>query len=183
MDFEEIVKRRSAPTVTVRLPMENRLIDDFEKLRKEAAKTEVAANMSNDREVHIRSVELNRQLESMRQQIEDSRVAFVFQGIPRVEYNELVEQHPSRKEDRDNGFEFNPETLAPYLIAACAVDPELTVEQATFFWTEWTAAEGIKLYNAAYEANKVVRDIPFTVAGIGKIPLSDPNSDSATGSE
>lgn len=183
MDIEEILKRRSPPTVSIRLPLDQKLMDSFKHLEREAGKTQVAAERTNDREVHLRAQELNRQLESMREQIEDSRATFVFQGIGRLEYNELLEQHPPRPEDKEGGFEFNPETFGPAIIAACAVEPELTLEQVEHIWRDWTDAECVKLFNAAYESNKVVRDVPFTVAGIATTRPSGPNSDSATGSE
>lgn len=175
MDIEEVLKRRQPPTKSVRLLLDQTLSDRFQQVEREAGRAKMRAENSNDRQVQIDAAELARQADDLKQQIEDAYVTFTFQGISRVDYNELLEAHPPTEEHTAGGFEFDPDGFGPDLIAACSVDPEISPEQARRIWDEWTEAEVVRLFNAAYESNRVVKDVPFIAAGSGTPRSSGPS--------
>lgn len=68
------------------------------------------------------------------------------------DYDDLVVAHP-RPEDATHIWPFDVDTFAPALIAACMVEPELTLEQAAQIWAEWENDARQQLWDAALEVN------------------------------
>lgn len=78
-------------------------------------------------------------------------VAVTFRSIGRRRYQELVEGHPPAKNTKDAPW--NVETFPPALVAASAVAPTMSLQDAQDIFEQWNDRELLDLFNAALEAN------------------------------
>lgn len=177
MDFAEIRARRRPATRTVRLLLDGDLRTEYDRLVVAAGVAERMASKTNQANIHHRSAELAEQVEGLAEQLRASETPFTFQAIPRVEFNDLLaESQPPRPEDEEDGLSFDSTKFVPMLLAACATEPELTIEEATEIFENFSDGEVTALFEAAWRVNKEVRDVPFSAAGTGQIPSSGTNS-------
>lgn len=112
---------------------------------------------------------LKADLKAAEEALEASTLRITLQSIGRKRYEELVSEHPPTEAQNKESEEatgqpapYNTDTFPPALIAASAVDPEMTVEQATELWDEWNTGELMELFFVAIEVNTQRR------VGLGK---------------
>jgi hypothetical protein len=92
------------------------------------------------------------------------QVTLVFEAISSKELDTLQASCPPTKDQQGRGLSFNPEKFTPALVAACMVDPDLSVEDAQEIWVsdEWSSGELATLFTTAWELVMEGLDIPFT---------------------
>ena len=90
-----------------------------------------------------------------------------YQAIGMREYDKLVSKHPPKPDQRAEGASFDIDSFAPALIAACAVEPEITVPQAKQIWdsNDWSRGDVMVLFRQAVELNNRGLDVPFSERG------------------
>ncbi len=83
-----------------------------------------------------------------------------FRGIGRKRYSDLMDAHKPTEEQKkkaeENGglvWQYNPETFPVALVAACCVEPVMTLEETREIYDEWNYTEWSPLFNAAIEVN------------------------------
>lgn len=93
-----------------------------------------------------------------------NEVTLKYQAIGMREYDRLVGKHPPKPDQRAEGSSFDIDTFAPALIAACAVEPEISPQQAKEIWDspEWSRGDVMVLFRNAVELNNRGLDIPFS---------------------
>lgn len=100
------------------------------------------------------------------EEIAEQTVTFWFRSLPRLEFHDLVRDHPPRKGNpADEGFEFDTEAFPPALIAACSWKPPIDLDTAQAMSRgegNWSDAEFDALFVAAWTANKQARSVTFT---------------------
>lgn len=100
------------------------------------------------------------QLAASHQQLADCYHRVVLRNLPPAKFEALVAAHKPTKAQEDAGAMWNRTTLAPALLAACAVDSDLTEEQ----WAEqfasglWSMADRDGIFGAALAVNVSARD-------------------------
>jgi hypothetical protein len=102
----------------------------------------------------------------------DSEVPMTFGSIGRVKYEALVRKHSDiSDEQRKAGLDVDMPNFAPALLAACAIDPKITLKEAKEIWDspEWNAAECDRMFVAARDVNSEIPDIPLSSEGIEQI--------------
>lgn len=94
-------------------------------------------------------------------------VALKYQAIGMREYDKLVSKHPPKPDQRAEGASFDMDTFAPALIAACSVEPELSLSDAKDIWNSpaWSRGDLMVLFRNAVELNNRGLDIPFSENG------------------
>lgn len=107
---------------------------------------------------------LQRSLKTAQKTLEDSTVRITVQSIGRKRYEALVAEHPSTPEQDKESEEatgqpapYNTDTFPPALLAASAVEPALTLEQAQEIWDDWNTGELMELFFATVEVNTMRR--------------------------
>jgi len=92
-----------------------------------------------------------------------NEVTLKYQAIGMREYDRLVAKHPPKADQRAEGASFDIDTFAPALIAACSVEPEITVTQAKEIWDspDWSRGDVMVLFRNAVELNNRGLDVPF----------------------
>lgn len=98
-----------------------------------------------------------------------------FQALPRREYRVLLDEHPPDTE----GADWNPDTFPPALIAACSLDPKLTLEQAGEMWEEWEAGEMGRVFMLCFQLNEHAAGLSFGLPGSGRTDGSGKKSATA----
>lgn len=100
-------------------------------------------------------------------------VQFTFEGIGRAELDRLKAKYPPTPEQWEayrhragsnplyGAPEFNPDALAPALIARCCVDPAMSDEEAGELWDRLTDGDAAVLYQAALAVNMEGSNRPF----------------------
>jgi|SRR5262245_887928 len=96
-----------------------------------------------------------------------TEVTMKFQAIGMRAYDKLVGKHPPKPEQRAEGSTFDIDTFAPALIAACSVEPEITITEAKQIWDseDWSRGDVMVLFRQAVELNNRGLDVPFNVNG------------------
>jgi hypothetical protein len=96
-----------------------------------------------------------------------NEVTLKYQAIGMRAYDALVGKHPPKPEQRAEGNSFNIDTFAPALIAACAVEPEITPAEAKEIWDsdDWSRGDVMVLFRNAVELNNRGLDVPFSENG------------------
>lgn len=94
---------------------------------------------------------------------EPVEVSLTFRGIPAHEYDRLISRFPPRGPDKKQGYGYNPDKFGPALVAACCIDPEMTVEDATEIWESdaWNRGERMMLFMTAIEVCTTGLNVPF----------------------
>src|SRR5262245_65689867 len=96
-----------------------------------------------------------------------NEVTLKYQAIGMRDYDRLVSKHPPKPDQRAEGSSFDIDTFAPALIAACSVEPEITVAHAKEIWDspDWSRGDVMVLFRQAVELNNRGLDIPFSDRG------------------
>lgn len=124
---------------------------------------------------------------------DEATTEFTFQAISRTALEDLKRNHPPSEEQwlrykesvndlpvlvalQQNPPEFDWLTMAPALLAACAVDPKMTRDEAQVLWDELSDAEAAQLFNAAWGVNAQAATRPFSGTDTAMTPSFGPSS-------
>ena len=174
MTMAEILAGKTANSEPLPVCLDSRLtqaVDEAEKALREAAM--VAMTRQEDPEAAERAEAAREALEAARAAKRAKTAVFVFRALGRKELEALERQHKVRKEQvsayRDecrvmqvppnNPPNYDFDTFPPALIAAAAVTPEISLEEATEMWnsTEFSKGELGAIFGAAWSVNNLVR--------------------------
>ncbi|MER5420328.1 hypothetical protein [Streptosporangium roseum] len=114
------------------------------------------------------------QIQELRARMREHTVVFRFQGLSSKTYSDLVAAHPPKDDSKRN--DVNWDTFSVALVATCAVEPQMTVDEATQLAEALTQAQWDALFTAAYETNKADIDVPFSYAASAVLSGSKKNS-------
>jgi hypothetical protein len=90
------------------------------------------------------------EVKKAQERVDAVSIVLTFQALERTALDDLKKAHPPTEEQAEDGFEFNPHTLGPALVAASSADG-ITVEDATGFLETWSDAEANSLFQAAWD--------------------------------
>ena len=93
-----------------------------------------------------------------------TEVTMLFQAIGTREYDKLLAKHPPKAEQKLEGASYDINSFGPDIIHKCAVEPELSIQEARQLWDsdDWSRGEIMTLFRAAVEVCNRGLDIPFT---------------------
>jgi hypothetical protein len=101
--------------------------------------------------------------------LREATIVVRLRALPKDEYKALRAEHPPTDEDHNtlsestNGAltkaQFHADTFGPALVAACLVEPQVTVEQATEMAAEMNEAEWSGLFSAAINVNQTATSV------------------------
>lgn len=161
-DIESIIDGASPPTTSVRICVAGDLSAQFEELEAQLAE---AKNWKPDSLGDASPTrDLAQRMETLREQMREHEHTFTFRGLSTRAWSDLVAHHPPR-DDKDEAW--NLETLPVALIAACAVDPEMSVEQAERLCDRLSQGQWDELFSTAYRITVRKTDIPFSSLAYG----------------
>jgi hypothetical protein len=165
------------PERTVRLCMAGDLQAEFERLEADLAearqKPQDAPTLGGSQaDPHI--TDLARQIEEVRELMLEHTIVFRFQGLAAKAYSDLVARHPAK--DGGSRQDVDMDGYSTDLVATCAVEPRMTVDEARQLSEALTQAQWDALVAAAYACNKEDFDVPFSYAASAVLSSSKKNS-------
>lgn len=83
---------------------------------------------------------------------------FTLRALPHKAWSDLLAKHPPREDTTDGAF--NSETFGVGLLAACAVDPAMTDEQAGTLVDRLTIGQWNDLFSTLWALNRSGDEIP-----------------------
>ncbi|MFE2140180.1 hypothetical protein ACFXA3_00170 [Streptomyces sp. NPDC059456] len=161
-DISEILKAAKRPQKSVFLCLAGDKQAELERLEKELASLGDAWAPGSLAETDPKK-KLAGRVSAARKAVRDSEVEFRFEALGAKAWSDLLAAHPPKKK----GDGFDPETFAPALIAACAIDPVMTVEQVGELFDVLNHAQRDTLWQGAFEANTEATGIPFSLTASG----------------
>jgi hypothetical protein len=161
----DIIGQVKRPEKTVPICTAGDLQAEFEELERDLS---IARNQPSDGTLAGGSsslaTQIAQQIMELRERMRQHSVTFRFRGLPRKEYSDLVTACPPSEEDKTKGSDVDMETYSVTLVAACAVEPAMSVEEAGQLADVLTQAQWDSLVAAAYTVNKRDVDVPFSYA-------------------
>lgn len=104
--------------------------------------------------------QLLEELEEVRELMKSAEVSFRFRAMGDKAWSDLLAAHPSS----NPGQAFDPVSMQPHLIAACAVDPVMSLEQVQMLLGRLNEAQRDQLFGAAWRANNSAVSVPTSRA-------------------
>ncbi len=189
----EILAKRKPRTKSIRLILDGDATDELERARAELNEAkrldkETEEKGSGTLATGSLTPDAERQFKEIEAGILEDATVFTFKAIGRKKLEKIRGEHPPTPEQWEIYRErskanplvqpptFDPDGIAPELIEAALVDPELTLEEATELWDELSDGEAAQIYDAAWEVSMEAATIPLSATGIGGIGDSDANS-------
>lgn len=111
-------------------------------------------------------------MEALRAKMTEHEVTFRFRGMSSRGWSDLMAEHPGRP-GKDEAF--NTETFPDAMLAACAVDPVMNVEEVTELADTLSNSQFGALFECAWACNQKAFDVPFSVAASRVLSESEPN--------
>ena len=110
--------------------------------------------------------------DAAREALTATTVWVTLQELPRPVYDALIVSHQA-SEDKDKEHRerfgvpapYDTDTFPPALVAASAVEPQMTEEQVTDLWSKWAFSELNRLWTAALKVNSVPRNVTGFLGG------------------
>jgi len=139
------------------IPLDGEVAGRYQEAKNNYDRAELAGDLEKLKEARIT-------LEAADAELRECSVEVLFRAMPRKKYQALVRQFPPTERTieefkREYGVdavpEYDPELLAPHLIAASCVQPEMTPEQVTSLSEEhgWNSGEIAHLFQLALRVN------------------------------
>jgi hypothetical protein len=148
------LKKKKPARKEVLVVLDDDLTEAFEAADKKVKGLVAAGHKDDSTEL----VEAKAARDEAKAALDEATVTLVFQSIGRKAYEELVTGYPPSEEQKTLAKElgeeepgFHAEEFPPALIAACCVEPKMTVEDAREIFDEWNTSETMTLFLAAIE--------------------------------
>lgn len=125
------------------------------RLRTDPAELAAAQAAVEEAEKAIRDCTLLYRLRALPRKGDGSWQALVADNPPT---RERLEEYRKEVDNPKATLRWNGETFGPALVAACLIEPEVTVEQAQEMATDWNEAEWDGLFAAAIQLNETATD-------------------------
>jgi hypothetical protein len=166
--FAEIKALKKPNETSVEVILDPELTRSIEELQRRLA----TAKRQDERQNRApEAPAIQKEIDELLDKLEQSeaKVEFKFRDPGRQKFDALVDACPPTEEDKKLAKEQNtgapswhPQTFVPGLISLCAVDPELSIEEATEIYNDWGRGDVEALFNSALQVCLEQASIPFT---------------------
>ena len=153
--------------------VDGQLLSEIEQLRRTIRQAK-AAEQYNTQGLADQAPRLERQLFELAEKAANEATNVVVQALPAAEFDDIVRRHPPSGEQMERWREqakvfaltempeYNPETMAPELLAACLVEPEWSED----WWKNLSKGTQNLLWNLAHDVQLQRVDLPNSYAAI-----------------
>jgi len=166
LDMAAIIAKKKPVTKRVKIQLDGDIANEIASLEDHLNEARRYDRRHNEADT---APAIEKEMDALLDRAKQTEREFVFVSIGRVKYDELVQQHPPTSDQKKAGGQFNSDTFPPALIAAAAIDPKISIDQAELIFNggEWNAAELLRMFYAALEANTETADTPLSRNGSG----------------
>lgn len=156
-DIKKILAKAKPRECTVRVCLAGDLAAEVDRLEAQlAAVSEWKPNSIADQHP---GVTLAEQIAAARERMRESEVEFTFRALGAQAWSDLVAAHPGKTD----GEAWDPDTLAPALVAASAVDPVMTQDDVDALFEALNMGQRQALMDAAWQVNGEATSVPFSL--------------------
>ena len=145
--IDEFLGAYQAPRISVRITTRADLLAEVERIAAEIEALPPSDGLNDRRQP------LMLQLETQVELVRASEFQFVFQALSSGEYDRLIAACPPTPSQAAEGHKWNPERFPFEVIARCAVNPTVTLEQAEELCERLSDNQFKKLWMAAAAVN------------------------------
>jgi hypothetical protein len=161
--FKAVMAKVKTPETSVTLCLDGPLVAEYERLSAQLdGMTADATNLAGDSPGR----EVANQLVDLREQMLAHQQVFVFRAVtPRGRWRAILGREPVK--DKDTSDDDHAERYHAWVcevVAASAVDPEMTGEEVQQLADALSNGQWATLANAAWRVNDKVQGVPFSVA-------------------
>lgn len=98
---------------------------------------------------------------------EKGEIEMTAEALSMKDYDKLLTKYPPTDEEATKGLNYELEKFAPALIAACMVDPEMSLADAKKLWNgeNWSRGDVEAIFTRMMRLNHRDSTIPFTGRG------------------
>lgn len=164
--FDRLTKKKPMEHVEW-IPLDEDALEQFEEAKNELSRAKLL-----DEEARIAKAQSD--YSAARKHLEETSVRLLFRSMGRSRYDALIREFPPTQAQIDEAREkygtnqvpeYDPEALAPHLIAQSCVEPQMTPEEVRSLVDEfgWNGGEYAALFNIALKVNTArrVADLGF----------------------
>lgn len=176
-DIKALKKPNEVPVEILLDPELTRSLEELERRKDKAERDDKKFNRTPQ------APKLQKEINEILAQIDDSKAEFVFRDPGRKRFEALVDACPASEADKAEAKKNNqpipgwdPETFVPGVLALASYEPELSLEDAQEIYDEWGRGDVEALFNAALQACLEQASIPFTKRDTDAILASVRNS-------
>lgn len=148
-NVDDFLGAYKAPRVTVPLQQRADLLEEHGRLVRQRER----ALRDSDSLAGGVPAELAARISELESEMEGSTFEFTFEAMSSQQFLNLKARHRPRKQDREHQLDFNLDTFPAALFAACAVDPEMSLEQAEALVAKLSDGQFAKMWNAVLVLN------------------------------
>lgn len=145
--IDDLLDSSEPRTVTVKVAVRGSAASEAQRL----AERITAAVANGDDPTVLRD-----QLNDLGEEVEANTVELTFTAMTRTQWSKLLRQHPPKKADREQGYDYDPVSFPPEAMARCCDD--LSPAQAQQLADKLTAGEFDRIWQGCLEANVAVED-------------------------
>lgn len=165
--FAAAVAAAKPITKSIRLCLDGDLIGRLDRLGEQFLEALRSDEESNGPD---QAPQLQAQIQELAEQAKAAEVEFTFRTLGRLGWHDLIAQHPPSKEQRELGYEFDPQTFPAAAMAAACVSPE-GADVAGFESLSELLNDGQwnRLWATCHAANTAGGDVPNLAAAFALV--------------
>lgn len=175
LDIDDVIARAKLPEKTLALCLRGDLQAEWEDLERQL-KAEQDDPSDDSLGGNVKARDLAERMEAIGQEMAESQIVFRFRGLSRKAYSDLCAKHKAGEDDTASVDGLNWKTYPTALIAACATDPVMTVEQAEKLSDTVTDVQWDQLFEVALSVNRGQVSVPFSLAASAIAASTGPSS-------
>lgn len=170
MDIDQILAQAKKPERTVPMCLRADLQATWEDLEREfnRADNEITDEVLSSG-ASSKTAKIALEMEKIRREMEEATVVFRLRAVPRKRWQQIVRANPPGEEIE---AEVDEEGFVTALIAACCIEPEMTLLQAADLRDAITDGQWQELANVAWQLNKGMTTVPFSLAASTRLALA-----------
>lgn len=176
IDIDEVIAGAKLPERTLPLCLRGDLQAEWEDLQRQLT-VEQANTADESLAGNPKVLELANRMEAIGQEMASCEVVFRFRGLHSKAYSDLLAAHKAPEDKQDETVDgLDWQTYPTALIAACAIDPVMSVEKAEALSEAVTNRQWDDLFQTALAVNRSQVSIPFSLSASAIRAATEPNS-------
>ncbi|PJN24064.1 hypothetical protein [Kitasatospora sp. CB02891] len=157
LDAEAVIGMATRRETSVPLCLAGHLQGEYEVLERQLADAAATVGQSL---AGTNRADIAQRMEAVREEMAEHLVVFRLRALAPATWSDLVAAHPGRT----SAHAFDEVTLGPAAIAACLVDPVMSVEQYGRLAERLTSGQQDALLNATWSLNtEAAQRVPFSL--------------------
>lgn len=180
-EIEEILAEITARTVTARVLLRQDLLDRHAELSAELDAALAADRSEQSMEGGMRAPAVAQAVVDFEAELEAAKREFVFKGIGKRSWSDLLRQHPPTKEQlkANARIDHNPETFPAAAVAVSCSSPRMTLDQARALEERLDLTQWAQIWQACLSANLGEATLPKSQVAGGILRASGASASTA----